>query len=93
MDQNTGSLIGLLIFWGLFIAIFYFFAIIPQRREEKRRREMLDSLKAGDKIVTKGGLIGQIVAINKQTKIAQVSFGKGLIMEMVLDGVAYIKKE
>ncbi|MCX7845243.1 MAG: preprotein translocase subunit YajC [Dictyoglomaceae bacterium] len=93
MDQNTGSLISLLIFWGLFIAIFYFIAIVPQRREEKRRREMLDSLKAGDKIVTKGGLIGQIIAINKQTKIIQVSFGKGIIMEMVLDGVAYIKKD
>lgn len=93
MDQNTGSLINFLIFWGLFIVIFYFIAIVPQRREEKRRREMLESLKAGDKIVTKGGLIGQIVAINKQTKILQVSFGKGIIMEMVLDGVAYVKKD
>jgi|YelNatPaOPRAMG01_1025707.scaffolds.fasta_scaffold00033_27 preprotein translocase subunit YajC len=93
MDQNTGSLIGLLIFWGIFIAIFYFIAIMPQRREEKKRREMLESLKAGDKIVTRGGLIGQIVAINKQTKILQVSFGKGIIIEMVLDGVAYVKKD
>ena len=93
MDQNTGSLIWLLIFWGLFIAIFYFFAVIPQKREEKRRKEMLDSLKAGDKIVTKGGLIGQIVAVNKQTRIAQVSFGKGIIIEMVPDGIAYVKKD
>lgn len=93
MDQNTGSLISLLIVWGVVIAIFYFIAIVPQRREEKRRQEMLDSLKAGDKIVTKGGLIGQIVAVNKQTKILQVSFGKGIIIEMVREGVAYKLKE
>ncbi|PMQ02346.1 MAG: preprotein translocase subunit YajC [Dictyoglomus sp. NZ13-RE01] len=93
MDQNTGSLISLLIVWGVVIAIFYFIAIVPQRREEKRRQEMLESLKAGDKIVTKGGLIGQIVAVNKQTKILQVSFGKGIIIEMVREGVAYKLKE
>jgi len=54
---------------------------------------MLDSLKVGDKIVTKGGLIGSIVAINKQKKTIQVSFAKDVIFEMLLDGVAYPLKD
>jgi preprotein translocase subunit YajC len=54
---------------------------------------MLNSLKVGDKIVTKGGLIGQIVAINKQKRTLQVSFAKGVVFEMLLDGVAYPLKD
>lgn len=91
--EQTVNLISIIIVWGVFLAIFYFMLIIPQKREAKRRQEMLDSLKVGDKIVTKGGLIGQIVAINKQKKIIQVSFAKGVVFEMLLDGVAYPLKD
>jgi len=91
--EQTVNLISIIVVWGVFLAIFYFMLIIPQRREAKRRQEMLDSLKVGDKIVTKGGLIGQIVAINKQKKTIQVSFAKGIVFEMLLDGVAYPLKD
>ncbi len=92
MEQAV-NLISILLVWGVFLAIFYFILVIPQRREAKRRQEMLDSLKVGDRIVTKGGLIGQIVAINKQKKIIQVSFAKGIVFEMLLEGVAYPLKD
>lgn len=91
--EQTVNLISIIVVWGVFLAIFYFMLIIPQRREARRRQEMLDSLKVGDKIVTKGGLIGQIVAINKQKKTIQVSFAKGIVFEMLLDGVAYPLKD
>lgn len=92
MEQAV-NLISILLVWGAFLAIFYFILVIPQKREAKRRQEMLDSLKVGDRIVTKGGLIGQIVAINKQKKTIQVSFAKGIVFEMLLEGVAYPLKD
>ena len=92
MEQAV-NLISILLVWGAFLAIFYFILVIPQKREAKSRQEMLDSLKVGDRIVTKGGLIGQIVAINKQKKIIQVSFAKGIVFEMLLEGVAYPLKD
>jgi preprotein translocase subunit YajC len=93
MEQAV-NLLGLIIVWGVFLAIFfYFILVIPQKREAKKREEMLNSLKVGDKIVTKGGLIGQIVAINKQRRTLQVSFAKGVVFEMLLDGVAYPLKD
>jgi|UniRef100_A0A7C3SP17 preprotein translocase subunit YajC len=92
MEQAV-NLLGLIIVWGVFLAIFYFILVIPQKREAKKREEMLNSLKVGDKIVTKGGLIGQIVAINKQKRTLQVSFAKGVVFEMLLDGVAYPLKD
>jgi len=42
-------------------AIFYFLIIRPQQKAQKEHKAMLESLKKGDKIVTTGGLIVEIV--------------------------------
>ena len=42
----------------LMAGIFYFMLWRPQKQEQKRRKEMLDSLKRGDKIITIGGMYG-----------------------------------
>jgi preprotein translocase subunit YajC len=43
------------------IAIFYFMLIRPQRRQQERHRELLASLQRGDRVVTSGGIIGEVV--------------------------------
>ncbi len=45
----------------LLFAIFYFLIIRPQQKAQKEHKAMLESLKKGDKIVTNGGLIAEIV--------------------------------
>ena len=42
-------------------AIFYFLIIRPQQKEAKAHKEMIQSLKKGDKIITNGGLICEVV--------------------------------
>ena len=44
-------------------AIFYFFLIMPQQRRQKKWQQMLNELKAGDKVVTSGGIRGTILSI------------------------------
>src|SRR2546426_2550951 len=46
---------------GALIAIFYFMLIRPQRRQQERHRQLLASLQRGDRIVTSGGIIGEVV--------------------------------
>jgi len=41
--------------------IFYFLIIRPQQKQAKEHKEMLESLKKGDKIITTGGLIAEVV--------------------------------
>ncbi len=41
--------------------IFYFLIIRPQQKQVKQHKEMVDALKKGDKIITSGGLICEIV--------------------------------
>lgn len=43
------------------IAIFYFLVIRPQQKQAKAHRKMIDELVKGDKIITNGGLICEVV--------------------------------
>ena len=45
------------------IAIMYFVIIRPQQKEAKARKEMIEALKKGDKVVTNGGLIVEIIKV------------------------------
>jgi len=45
----------------LLFAIFYFLIIRPQQKAQKEHKAMIESLKKGDKIITNGGLIAEVV--------------------------------
>jgi preprotein translocase subunit YajC len=63
-----GSLTPLLFQFGLIFLIFYFLIIRPQQRQRKRHDEALRQLKRGDRIVTSGGLIGDVIHIKETVK-------------------------
>jgi preprotein translocase subunit YajC len=64
MEQGGGLLASLLPLVVLF-AIFYFLIIRPQQKQAKQHKEMLASLAKGDKIITNGGLIVEIVKVEE----------------------------
>jgi len=64
---------GFLIPLGLMFAIMYFMVIMPQQRQRKKTQEMLGALKAGDKVITSGGIYGTINGIDGDSVILKVS--------------------
>ncbi|WP_187943261.1 preprotein translocase subunit YajC [Helicobacter pylori] len=60
MGQIKDILTTLLPFVVLFL-IFYFLIVRPQRQQQKKHKEMIESLTKGDKIVTQGGLIVEVL--------------------------------
>jgi preprotein translocase subunit YajC len=58
-------ILGQLFPFIVLIAIMYFVIIRPQQKEAKSRKEMIASLKKGDKIVTAGGLIVEIKKVEE----------------------------
>jgi len=62
------------------IAICYFVLIVPQRREQKRHREMVAALKAGDEVMTAGGVVGEIIAL-KEDRITIKSGDARLVVD------------
>jgi preprotein translocase subunit YajC len=56
------------------LAIFYLIVFMPARRRQKKLQDMIDNLKAGDKVVTSGGIYGTIVGFKDdriQLRIAE----------------------
>jgi preprotein translocase subunit YajC len=55
------------------LAIFYFIILLPMRRKQQKVQDFLAKLKEGDKVITTGGLYGQITKLNDQTIMLQVA--------------------
>ena len=60
MQGDTSILTSLLPLVFLF-AIFYFLVIRPQQKQAKEHKAMIESLQKGDKIITNGGIICEVV--------------------------------
>jgi preprotein translocase subunit YajC len=51
----------------LFGIIFYFLLIRPQQKRAKEQRLMLEKLKSGDRVITSGGLIGEVITVKERS--------------------------
>lgn len=57
----------------LMVVIFYFLLWRPQKKQQKERASLLGNLKKGQKIVTIGGIYGEIVELDDEKVKVQVS--------------------
>jgi preprotein translocase subunit YajC len=57
----------------LVLAIFYFIILLPMRRKQQKVQEFLSNLKVGDKVITTGGIYGQITRLGDQSVKLQVA--------------------
>ncbi|WP_373500548.1 preprotein translocase subunit YajC [Desulfococcus sp.] len=78
----------------LMFVIFYFLLIRPQQKKAKQHREMIGSLKKGDRVVTNGGLHGRIVGLDTDTLSLEVApnvrvkISRGFIGSLLQDSPA-----
>lgn len=63
----------LLIWVAAFIAIIYFMILRPQKKQQQERKNLLASIKAGDRVMTTSGIFGTIVKVNEQTYVVKIS--------------------
>ena len=57
---ESSNLGGTLIQLALILLIFYFLLIRPQQKRNKAHQDMVEALKAGDKVMTTGGIYGTV---------------------------------
>ena len=62
-----------LIPFALVLAIFYFVILLPMKKRQKKVQEFLAALKAGDKVVTSGGIYGSIAKIGEDAIQLQIA--------------------
>jgi preprotein translocase subunit YajC len=59
--------------FALVIAIFYFIILLPAKRKQQKIQQFLDSLKIGDRVITTGGIYGQVTRLGEQSIQLQVA--------------------
>ena len=85
-----GLLAGIMPFLLIF-GVFYFLIIVPQRRRQRELQETVSKLKAGDRIVTTGGIIATVTAV-RETSLLVRSADKS-ILEVARSAVAGLQAE
>jgi len=70
---NTQGWQTVALYFGFFLLVFYLLVVLPRKRQEKKHKKIMDDLKKGDKVVTIGGIKGEISKLNDETMTLKVS--------------------
>ena len=57
----------------LVIGIFYFIILLPMQRKQKKVQEFQQALKVGDRVITTGGIYGQITKVTDDAVQLQIA--------------------
>jgi preprotein translocase subunit YajC len=88
---GPGSLFSSLFLFLPLILIFYFLIFRPQQKQRKEAQQMLADLKKGDRVVTRGGLLGVIDKVEESRLRLEV--GNGLKLHVQRDYVDRVVKD
>lgn len=69
----AGSGMSSIIMMVLLIGVFYFFMIRPQQKKQKEIRKFRESLGTGDKVITAGGIHGEIVSVKDTYFVIEIA--------------------
>ena len=70
--DGTSPLIQVIPF-VLILGIFYFIILLPTKRKQQKVQAFLDALKVNDRVVTTGGIYGQITKLDDQRVELQIA--------------------
>lgn len=88
---GAGSFLTLILPWVLIFGVFYVLIILPQRRRQRELQETISNLKAGDRIVTTGGIIGVVQSV-RETSLIMRTADKSML-EIARTAVAGLQQE
>lgn len=75
----------------IMFAIFYFLLIRPQQKRAKQHKQLIESLKVGDQVITAGGIHGKVSAI--QDTVVTVEVATGVKIKINRSSVVGTKQE
>ena len=59
--------------FAVVLAIFYLVILLPMKRKQQKVQDFLSALKVGDKVITTGGIHGQITRLGEQSVQVQIA--------------------
>ena len=79
------------IYGALFVGLYFLF-IRPNRKREKQRREMVEAIRAGDNVVTTGGLFGRVTDIGEDCFVVEFGTNKGMRIPVLKSDVLGVRE-
>jgi len=76
---------------GLMFAIMYFMVIMPQQRQRKKVQEMLAAIKAGDRVITSGGIYGTINGLDGDSVILKIATDPQVKIRVARSAIAQVE--
>lgn len=76
----------------LVFVLFYFLIIVPQRKRQRAVDDMLNNLKAGDKVVTSGGIYGQIISVREDKRTVQLKIAENVRIEVARTAISGLQE-
>lgn len=89
---GTANFIVQLFPFLVIMVIFYFLLIRPQQKQRREMQEMLNNIKEGDRIVTRGGLLGQVDKVEQDRGTLRIELGNGTKVRIRRDYVDQVVK-
>jgi preprotein translocase subunit YajC len=78
---GSEAMIYQVLMWVGIFAVFYFFMIRPQQKKQKEQKQLLESIKKGDDVVTIGGLHGKVYLVEDATVTLELDKGVKITFE------------
>ena len=78
LQGGASVLASPLVMMALIFGVFYFLIIRPQQKRQQALREMIAQLKAGDKVITTGGIYATVKQV-KEKSLLVMSADKSLL--------------
>jgi len=88
---ESGSGFTTIGFFVLFFVILYFFMIRPQTKKAKDQKNFLNEIKAGDRVVTVGGIHGKVLKVDEDTYLVEVDGNTKLRIEKSVISLDFTK--
>ena len=88
----AGSLVSMVVIYGVLIFALWFFFMRPQSKERKKTQEMLSTLENGDIVCTTSGFYGTIIDIQDDMVIVEFGNNRNCRIPMEKSAIAKVEK-
>jgi preprotein translocase subunit YajC len=86
--SGPSSLIGTALPLVIMFVIAYVLILLPVQKQKKKQQQMLASLESGQTVVTSGGIVGTIIAVNSDDTLILRIKPDGLKIQVTRGSVA-----
>lgn len=78
MDDSSG-----LLFWGVLIVVMLVLTLLPRWMNRRRSNQRKEELRVGDRVLTIGGLVGELTQIDFEANIARMKLAEGVVIQIM----------